>query len=100
MLLSLVQLLVGVGLLMLLVAWYPETPDSLAIIAGIFGAFAWGLVAYGVLNLTTASGSIDSEPSLAFFAAAGLVITAIPSLVDPFEMIGAQEEKDDPFGEL
>lgn len=100
MLLSLVQLLAGIGVLLLLVGWYPNTPDTLAIISGIFGAFAWGLVGYGVLNLTSTSGNIGNEPSIAFFAAAGLVITAIPALVDPFDLIGAQEDKDDPFGEL
>ena len=100
MLVSLVQLLAGIGVLLFLLSWYPDTPDTLAIVTGLMGAFAWGLVAYGLLNLETTGGATASEPALALFATAGVVVTVLPALVNPVELIGEKAESDDPFGEL
>lgn len=97
MLLSLIQLLAGVGVVLMLVAWI-SGEDVFAIVAGLLGLVAWGLVAYGLFNIETidAAGT-SSEPALALFAVAAAVVTVLPALVNPFEMVGESSETSDPM---
>lgn len=94
-----VQLFAGLGVVLLLVSWLPFTPDLMAILTGTLGAFVWGAVAYGLLNLETTGGATATEPALALVAAAALVVTALPALVDPFELV-QPDDTGDPYGKL
>jgi len=96
MLLSLIQLLVGVAVVLSLVTWVVGT-DVFAMVTGLLGLFAWGVVAYGLFNIeTVGSTTTSSEPAMALFAVAMAMVTTIPVLVNPFEAIGESTETNNP----
>lgn len=100
MLLSLIQLLALIGLVMLLLSWGVST-DMLAIIGGLVGTFAWGLVTYGLFAVETMDTTgTHSEPAFALFALAAAVVTLLPALVNPFEIVGGARESNDPIERL
>lgn len=100
MLLSLIQLLAGMGFIFLLVSWL-ITIDTVGIVAGLLGMFAWGLVAYGLFNIETVDSSTTyAEPSIALLAAAAAVVCFIPALVNPWEIIGDATDHDNPHERL
>jgi hypothetical protein len=103
MLLGLIQLLAVVGTGGLVAAWLADN-DMFAIVGGLLGTFAWGLVAYGLFNVETVTdgGTVvsSSEPALALFAAAAGIAAFVPALVDPFEAIGDARDADDPVERL
>lgn len=91
MLLSLIQLVAGVGVVLLLAAW-ASTNDMLAIISGLLGTFAWGMVAYGLFNIeTVGNASAETEPALALLAVAMALATLTPALVNPFDAATGSE---------
>ena len=97
MLLAFIQLLAVIGFICTLITWWAGN-DLLAMVVGVAGSFAWGLVAYGLFNVETLdSTATQSEPALALFATAFVVITFLPALVEPFELIGESRGKDDPW---
>lgn len=99
MLLALIKDLALVGIVLLLVAWGTgSNNDYLAIVAGLLGAFAWGLCAYGLLAVETMDTTgTHSEPGLALFAAAAAVATLTPALVNPFDAAGDAAESNEPL---
>ena len=98
MLLSLIQLLAGIGVVLLLVSYLPSIPDTMAILTGLLGAFAWVLVAYGLFAIETVNGTgSTAEPALALFAAACALVTVLPAFINPFEIVGGANEMDDPM---
>lgn len=100
MLLSNIQLLALIGVVMLLVA-YTTNEDMLAILTSLVGTFAWGLAAYGLFDIEIEGAASNySEPSTALFAVALALVTLLPALVDPFEIIGDASETDDPLDKL
>lgn len=100
MLLSLIQILALVGLVMLLASWAGPN-DMLAIITGLLGTFAWGLAAYGLFAVETMDTTgTHSEPALALFAVAAALVTFLPALVNPFDLIGGANETTDPHERL
>ncbi|UIP01746.1 hypothetical protein Hbl1158_16965 (plasmid) [Halobaculum sp. CBA1158] len=100
MLLSLIQLLAGIGIVLLLVSWLLEV-DAVAMATGTLGFVAWALVAYGLFNIETVdSTGSSSEPALALFAVAAAVVTVIPAFVEPFDMIGESTRTNAPQDKL
>lgn len=100
MLLSMIQLLAGIGVVLLLVAWLIDA-DIVGIVAGLLGTFTWGLVAYGLFDIETVDSSTASaEPAIALFAAAAAVVCFIPALVDPWEIIGDATDDAQPHERL
>jgi hypothetical protein len=95
-LLSLIQLVAGIGLVCLLAAWTVDN-DMLAIMAGLLGTFAWGLTAYGLFDIeTVGSSTTHAEPALALFAAGAALVAFLPALVDPFDAIGDAADERNP----
>lgn len=97
MLLSLIQLLVGIGVVCLLASWWTDE-DGVAMLVGLAGTFAWGLASYGLFNVEKLdSTATQTEPAMALFAAALGVATFLPALAEPFELIGDSRDTDDPM---
>lgn len=96
MLLSLIQLVAGIGVVLMLVSYLPALPDTMAILTGLLGGFAWMLVAYGLFNVETVGSSTTSaEPALALFAAGAAIVTALPAFINPFEIVNDANERED-----
>lgn len=97
MLLSLIQLLAGIGAVFLLAGWAIDR-DTVGIIAGLLGAFAWFVAAYGLFNIeTVGETTTHSEPAIALVAAAAGLVCLIPALVNPWELIGDANDQSDPL---
>lgn len=97
MLLSLIQLLAGIGVVCLLLAWAINV-DMVGIVGGLLGGFTWFLVAYGLFNIETVDASTThAEPAIALFAAAAGVACLVPAFVDPWDIIGSADDQNDPL---
>lgn len=100
MLLSLIQLVAGIGFILMTASWGVRNP-TVGMVAGSLGAFCWGLVAYGLFNIETVDGSTTyAEPEIALLSAAAGAVCLVAVLVDPWEMIGNANERDDPMERL
>ncbi len=99
MLLALLQLLAIIGFVCLVVTWWTGN-DVLAMMLGLIGTGCWLLAAYGLFNVEVVSGGstvTKSYPALAIFAAGLGVITFLPALIEPFELIGEAADDRDPI---
>jgi len=97
MLLSMIQLLVGLGSVFLLAGWAIDR-DTVGIIAGLLGAFAWFVGAYGLFNIeTVGQTTTHSEPAIALLAAGAGLVCLTPALVNPWEIISNANDQDDPL---
>jgi hypothetical protein len=97
MLLSLLQAFAGLGAVALGGAWLAEN-DMFAIVSGLLGAFAWGLVAYGLFDIeTVGSSTTHAEPALALLATAAALVAIIPALVDPFDAVQDASDESNPW---
>ena len=100
MLLSLIQLVAGIGFVLMLTAWGIRNP-TVGMVAGALGTFCWGLVAYGLFNIETVDGSTTyAEPEIALLAAGAAVVCLVAVLVDPWEMISNADDQTDPLERL
>jgi len=102
MLLALIQLLAVIGFVTLGVTWWTSN-DVLAMILGVVGTVCWLLVAYGLFNVEVVSNGTTvtkSNPALAIFAVGLAVVTFLPALIEPFELVGEAADSNDPIDRI
>lgn len=102
MLLEFIQLLAVIGFLCLVVTWWTGN-DVLAMMLGLIGTGCWLLAAYSMFEVEVVSNGqtiTKSYPALAIFAVGLAVVTFLPALIEPFEMVGEAGESDEPLNKL
>lgn len=102
MLLALLQLLAIIGFVCTVVTWWTGN-DVLAMMLGLIGTGCWLLAAYGLFNVEIVSNGATvtkSDPALAIFAAGLAVVTFLPALIEPFEMVGEAADSNDPIDRI
>lgn len=100
MLQSHITILIAIGVPLMLIALFAGS-DTLVIVAGLLGTFAFSLATFGLFNVEVVSnGSVVTAgeyPSLALFTLAMALTSFWPAFFGPVELIGRAPEQDDPF---
>lgn len=99
MLLELVQMLVAIGFICLVVTWWTSN-DMLAMMLGLIGTGCWLLAAYAMFDVEIVSNGqtiTKSYPAMGVFAVGLAVVTFLPALIEPFEMVGEAADSNDPI---